>query len=86
MGKVASDATKLRAATSEVNKLEKEIATLRRSLREFQTKASTQELELAEWRNRFDRLLARMPLSGKAEVTAPSDGLGFRFVESEVSK
>jgi len=61
-----SDATRLRAAKRVNADLEKTLAALRIELSQYRGRAGKAELEVVEWKKRFDLLLAREPSNGEA--------------------
>lgn len=59
MGKIASDATLLRTAKSELSKLRTEFAAVRAERDQYRLHAERATAEAAKWEERFDILLRR---------------------------
>lgn len=56
-----SDATLLRQAKSRVKDLERQLVLVKDELTRYRGRATKAEIEAADWRKRFDLLLARDP-------------------------
>lgn len=65
MGRIASPETQLRQARSILREVQAELSIVRSSRDEHRARATKAEQEVAEWRKRFDLLLARTPESLK---------------------
>jgi hypothetical protein len=59
MGRIASDATMLRAAKSELALAKKNCAVAIAQCNAYRVRATKAEQEVAEWKTRFDILLKR---------------------------
>lgn len=61
MSRAPSDATMLRSARKEIRDLERQIAGTIKDREAYRVRATKAEQECAEWKRRFDLLLARVP-------------------------
>ena len=65
MARSPSDATQLRTARAELKRVSIELSTVKMQLETCRGRATKAEQECADWRNRFDLLLAK---AGKVEI------------------
>lgn len=61
MSKAPSDATLLRQAKSKLSDMERQFNTKKAEAEAYRVRATKAEQEVAEWKKRFDILLAREP-------------------------
>lgn len=61
MSKPPSAATLLRNANSKVRDLQRQLIFIKAELERFRGRTTKAEIEAADWRKRFDLLLARSP-------------------------
>lgn len=59
MATTRSDATELKYARSEIKELKAKLGTSTSELNHYRARATKAEQEVAEWKRRFDQLLAR---------------------------
>lgn len=66
MAREASDATKLRHATRELNEMRGWLRDEKQLANEYRARATKAEQEVAEWKRRFDLLLERTQIDTAA--------------------
>lgn len=67
VGRQASDKTLLASERRLVKRLREEMRQVQMSLTHYRGRATQAEQELAEWKQRFDKLLERTPLELKGD-------------------
>jgi 16S rRNA G966 N2-methylase RsmD len=74
MSRKASDATLLNRAKAELRILQRQVETMKIELASYRGRATKAESEAADWRKRFDILLARDPRSLEGLSSSAEEG------------